>query len=114
MANKHIANREACWVALNVTPDFCRVGDRIIPFDIARSLDQDKALYARTVFARGEPVLMIESLARGVVGNAGSGVKSGVSQEAGHVWLRAGSSTVFAEGRMVSRHLDLCLMNCLC
>ncbi|WP_068639313.1 PAAR-like domain-containing protein [Thauera butanivorans] len=112
MANKHIADREAQWAALNVTPDFCKVGKKIIPFDIARTLDRDKTLYARSVFARGEPVLMIDSVAAGVRGNAGRGIKSGVSQGAGHVWMREGSSTVYAEGRKVLRHLDACLMNC--
>ena len=112
MADKHIADREAQWVALNISPDFCKVGKKIIPFDIARTLEQDKTLYAQTVFARGEPVLMIDSVAAGVKGNAGRGIKSGVSQGAGHVWLRAGSGTVYAEGRQVARHLDACLMNC--
>lgn len=112
MVDKHVANREAQWVALNVTPDFCQVGDDVIPFDIARTLDRDKVLYATTVFARGEPVLMIDSVAAGVVGNAGRGVKSTVSQAAGHVWVRGGSSSVYAEGRKLARHLDPCLMNC--
>lgn len=112
MADKHVADREAQWVALNVSPDFCKVGDKVIPFDIARTLNQDKTLYARTVYARGEPVLMIDSVAEGVIGNAGRGIKSRVSQCAGHVWIRAGSPTVFAEGRKLTRHLDACLMNC--
>lgn len=112
MAEKHIADREAQWVAINVTPDFCRVGDDVIPFDIARTLDRDKTLYAKSVFARGQPVLMIDSVAAGVKGNAGRGVKSGVSRAAGHVWMLEGSSTVYAEGRKVVRHLDQCLMNC--
>lgn len=112
MADKHIADREVQWVALNIVPDFCRVGKKVVPFDIVRTLDRDKTLYASTVFARGQPVLMIDSVAAGVKGNAGRGVKSGVSRVAGHVWMREGSSTVFAEGRQVVRHLDLCLMNC--
>jgi hypothetical protein len=111
MADKHIANRETQWVALNVNPDFCKVGKTVIPFDIARTLNQDKALYAKTVYARGEPVLMIDSVACGVKGNAGRGVKSKVARNKGHVWIRAGSTTVFVEGRALVRHLDPCRMN---
>lgn len=112
MATKHLANREATWVALNVSPDFCQVGDDVIPFDISRTLERDKVLYARSVFARGEPVILYDSVASGVKGNAGRGVCSQVSQAAGHVWMREGANTVFAEGRKVVRHLDQCLMNC--
>lgn len=112
MATKHIADRESSWVALNVTPDFCQVGDDVIPFDISRTLEHDKVLYARTVFARGEPVILNDSVASGVKGNAGRGISSQVSRAAGHVWMREGSSTVHAEGRKVVRHLDPCLMNC--
>lgn len=112
MAVKHIADRESTWIAANTTPDFCKVGKKIIPFDIVRTLERDKALHATTVFARGEPVLMIDSVTAGVDGDAGRGIKSKVSRRAGHVWMRAGSGTVYAEGRKVVRHHDLCLMNC--
>ncbi len=46
MADKHIANRETQWVALNVNPDFCKVGKTVVPIDIASTRNQDKALYA--------------------------------------------------------------------
>lgn len=111
MADKHVANREIQWIALNRNPDFCKVGKKVVPFDIARTLNQDKALYATTVYARGEPVLMIDSMARGVKGDAGRGIKSKVSRNQGHVWMRAGSATVFVEGRALVRHLDRCQMN---
>ena len=112
MAEKHIANREATWYAANVEPDYCRVGDSVIPFDIARTLDHEKALFAKTFFARGQPVILAESIVAGVDGNAGRGVRSGVSQENGHVWIFEGSGTFFIEGRPTARHLDRCWMNC--
>ena len=112
MATKHVANREVQWVPLNVCPDFCCVDGEVLPFDIARTLNQDKAFYATTVFARGEPVLMMGSVIQGVVGNAGRGVLSQVSRGSGQVWLREGSPSVYAEKRSLSRHLDECLMNC--
>lgn len=111
MADKHIANRESPWFALNLNPDFCKLGKKVVPFDIARSLNQDKALYATTVYARGQPLLMIDSVARGVKGNAGRGRRSKVSRNQGHVWVRTGSATVFVEGRALVRHLDRCQMN---
>ena len=112
MAEKHIANREATWYAACVEPDYCRVGDSVIPFDIARTLDHEKALFAKTFFARGQPVILADSIVAGVDGNAGRGVRSGVAQESGHVWIFEGSSTFFTEGRPTARHLDRCWMNC--
>lgn len=112
MAHKHVANREVQWVALNTDPDWCEVDDEIIPFDISRTLDHELMLYAERVFARGEPVIMLDSVVQGVDGDAGSGVNSRTSQSPGHVWVREGSPTVFAEGRPLSRHLDKVFMNC--
>jgi hypothetical protein len=82
MADKHIANRESQWVAINSEPDWCEVGDDVIPFDISRTLDHELALYAKTVFARGVPVLMLDSIVQGVEGDAGSGVSSSVCRRA--------------------------------
>jgi len=112
MAVKHIANRENLAIALNINPDFCQVGDDVIPFDIARTLDHEKTLYAKTVYARGEPVVLRSTIASGVIGNAGRGIKSEVSRAEGHVEIiEDGPFTVFAEGRPVIRHLDECWMN---
>lgn len=112
MADKHVANRESLWVSLNIQPDWCQVGDDVIPFDISRTLDNELMLYAKTVYARGQPVIMLDSVVQGVDGDKGSGVNSEVSEEQGNVWVREGSPTVFAEGRSVSRHLDRVFMNC--
>ena len=112
MAVKHIANRENIAIAHNVNPDFCRVGNQTIPFDIYRMLDRDKALYAQTVFARGEPVILVNSISSGVIGNTGRGIASQVARAEGHVWMIDNDSTVYAEGRRVVRHKDECWMNC--
>ena len=92
---KHIADAEAKFMVVNVTPDFCIVGDQVIPFDIVSILPPEKAAYADSVFARGEKVLMIDSIVKGVAGNAGSGVRSGVSLGAGNVQVVSGAQTVF-------------------
>lgn len=111
MSEKHIADAETKFMAVNITPDFCKVGGAVVPFDIFRRLPPERAAYAATVKARGEKVLMVGSITSGVVGNMGSGIASGVSQGAGDVAMIQGSRTVHAEGRLVSRHRDLCHMN---
>lgn len=107
----HVADAEAQFMAINVTPDFCRVGSVVVPFDIVSILPPEKSSYASTVFARSEKVLVVGSIVSGVKGNAGKGVASGVSQKAGNVKIISGSSTVFVESRSVARHGDLCEMN---
>lgn len=85
--------------------------DDIIPFDISQVLTPEKAAYAQTVFARGQQVLMIDSIIKGVNGNAGKGVCSGVSLAKGDTLVTQGASTVHTEGRLTARHLDEVLMN---
>ncbi len=111
MAEKHIADAEAQFVVVNVAPDFCKVGKRIIPFDISQVLTPEKTAYAQTVFARGKQVLMIDSVIKGVRGNAGKGVSSGVSLGQGDTQIKQGSSTVHTEGRRTARHWDEVDMN---
>ena len=111
MADKHIADAEAAFVVVNITPDFCRVGKDIVAFDISRILHPEQGGYAKTVYARGEKVLMIDSVIQGVDGNAGQGVKSGVALGSGNSQVKAGAPTVFAEGRKIARHGDLVEMN---
>jgi hypothetical protein len=111
MADKHIADAESGFLIVNVTPDFCRVGKDIIPFDISQTLPSEKLDYARAVRARGKKVLTVDSVIRAVKGNAGKGVKSGVSLGAGDSKIIQGSSTVFVEGRHTARHDDEVLMN---
>lgn len=111
MADKHIADAESQFLVVNVNPDFCKVGKKIIPFDITQLLQPEKAAYAKTVFSRGKQVLMIDSIVKAVNGNAGKGVASGVSLELGDNKIIQGSSTVHTEGRLTARHLDEVLMN---
>ncbi|HEY5798651.1 MAG TPA: PAAR-like domain-containing protein [Burkholderiaceae bacterium] len=108
---RHIADAETAFVVLNVTPDFCRVGAAIVPFDICQILPPERAQYATSVFARSEKVLMVDSLIAGVLGNAGQGVGSTVSLGAGHSRVMAGATSVFIESRMAARHDDLVEMN---
>ena len=111
MAEKHIADAESQFMVVNISPDFCQVGKKVIPFDIVQVLQPEKNAYAKTVFARGKQVLMIDSVIKAVNGNAGEGVASGVSLALGDTKIIQGSSTVHTEGRLTARHLDEVLMN---
>lgn len=111
MTERHVADAESRHLVLNINPDFCRVGKSIVAFDISRQLSNEKSDYAKSVSARSESVLLVDSVVRGVVGDAGNGVASNVSQNSGHVVITQGSSTVSIEGRKVARDGDRCEMN---
>ena len=111
MAERHIADAEAEFKVVNINPDMCFVNGAVVPFDIYRPLPPEKSNYAKKVRARGEKVLHVDSVIRGVIGNAGSGVISGVSQGAGNNIVRQGATSVRVEGCLVARHNDLVGMN---
>ena len=111
MSNRHIADAESGFVVVNVNPDFCKVGGCVVPFDIYREMPPEKKNYAKKTNARGQKILPIDAVIQGVIGNAGKGVSSGVSQGSGDVILIEGAKSVRVEGRLVSRHRDLAHMN---
>jgi hypothetical protein len=111
MSDRHIADAEADFKAVNITPDFCKVGGQVVPFEIYQNLPPERTNYAKTVRARKEKVLHVDSIVAGVIGNAGSGISSGVSQGGGDVVMIEGAKSVRVEGQLTSRHRDLCLMN---
>lgn len=108
---RHIADAESGFLATNINPDFCIVCGKVVPFDIYREFPPERRAYARTVRARGKKVLHIDSVVSGVIGNAGQGVMSGVSQGSGDVWMIEGAPTVQTEGKRAVRHHDLVHMN---
>ena len=107
----HIADAEAAFYVLAVTPDFCEVHGSICPFDPVRILPPERQSYSASVHARDERVLLVDSIIQGTEGNDGEGAWSGVSLEDGDVLILEGSETVFIEDRQVARDGDLCLMN---
>lgn len=109
--NKHIADAEQKFRCVNVSPDMCIVGGKVVPFDIYKELTPEKANYAKNVFARDGKVLHVDSINKGVIGNAGSGVSSGVSQGGGNNIIIKGAKRVFVNGKQCARHLDPCSMN---
>jgi hypothetical protein len=112
MSGRHIADAEGIFRVCNITPDMCIVNGQVVPFDIYQELPPEKANYAKKVRARGEKVLHVNSIIKGVIGNAGKGVSSGVSQGSGDTWITEGAKSVRVEGQLCARHLDLCEMNC--
>jgi hypothetical protein len=110
MATKHIADKEALFIAVNVSPDVCIVGGVPVPFDISRTLDH-AVVHSRTVRARGVWVLRVTDVIQGVDGDAGAGIISGTSLSSGDVILTTGAESVHADGLIVVRHLSECEMN---
>ena len=111
MAEKHIADAESTFKVVNINPDMCFVNGTVVPFEIYRELPPEKSNYSHDVHARGCMVLHVDSVIQGVVGDAGSGVISGVSQGGGNNIIRMGAQTVRVEGYLVARHDDLVGMN---
>lgn len=110
MAEKHIANAEASWQAICVTPDMCKVGKKVIPFDSFRDLSHDMVA-SPNVNARGTPVYRLSDWVQGTDSNAGSGVVSGTSGAPGHVQMLADDTTVRVNGLICARHETVVLMN---
>lgn len=71
---KHVADAETKFVVVNVNPDFCKVDGKVVAFDISRDVSKEKTSYAQDLFARGEKVLPVGSVVKGVEGNAGEGI----------------------------------------
>lgn len=110
MAEKHIANAEASWSAVCVTPDLCKVGKKIIPFDSFRDLSHDRVA-SPDVNARGTPVYRISDWVEGTDSNAGKGIVSGTSGAPGHVQMLSDGTTVRVNGLVCARHETVVLMN---
>ncbi len=111
MAEREIARKTNIAWAINTKKDFCKVGKDIIPFDIVCDLSK-ATTYSKNVTANGKPVLSVDHVIPGMVGNAGSGIESGVSGIAGNVVLTNGSPSVTINGKAAVRHGDECKMNC--
>jgi hypothetical protein len=107
----HIADAESIFFVMNVGPDFCKVGKKVVPFDISQTLDPEKNAYSVKTFSRSEPILLVGSIIESVVGNAGKGVRSKVSLKKGDCKVIEGSATVIIENRMTARDGDLVYMN---
>jgi hypothetical protein len=107
----HIADAEGDFHVANVNPDFCKVHGKVVAFDISQVASSERTDYSPNFRARGQKVIKEGSIIRGTLGNAGKGVKSGVSTGAGHAVMTKGTVNFHVNGKPVCRHLDECLMN---
>ena len=108
---KHIADAEAAFMVVNVTPDFCEVNGTVVPFDIYQRLPPEKSAYSGDVLARSKKTLTVGSVVEGTIGNMGAGVLSGSAQGTGHTLLTEGDPTVLIDGKATVRHGHRCMMN---
>jgi hypothetical protein len=107
---QHIQDRESDFYIVNIVPDLCKVNGKVIAYEISRDLSHELE-YEQSMHARGEPVVRRGSTIRGVEGNQGAGIHSGVSLEGGDNLATHGSSTVHVKGQPICRHYDFVLMN---
>jgi len=96
---KHIADKETLFIVHNVNPDFCKVNGSVTAFDIHQTLAEERAGYSPDTLSRGARVLHVGSIIKGVQGNAGKGVQSGVSQNHGDSKMIEGSERLFVNGK---------------
>jgi hypothetical protein len=99
----HAADAEDGFFVFNVTPDFCKVGNRVVPYDIYQFLPSEKANYTQRVHALKKKLLTVGSIVAGVKGNAGKGFFSGVSQGKGDNVVINGVSKVRVEGKRLGK-----------
>lgn len=108
---RQFADAEDEFVVANVNPDFCRVDGCVVPFEIKQTLSSEKDAYSKDVFSRGKKVLKLGSVIRGVVGNAGEGVQSGVAEGSGDSVTIEGSKVLFVNGKAACHDFHQVEMN---
>lgn len=111
MADKHVADAEAAFLVVSVTPDFCEVNKQVVPFDIYQVLPPEKHGYSPDVIGRAEKTLKLDSVVGGTIGNLGKGILSAVSGAAGHTIMIEGKETVLVNGQPTIHDNHLVLMN---
>lgn len=111
MASKHIADAEGAFMVINVTPDFCKVDNKPVPFDIFQVLPPEKYGYSPSVIGRGEKTLKLDSAVGGTIGNLGEGIISTVSGAEGHAIMIEGKDTVLVNGQPLVHDQHQVLMN---
>jgi len=105
------ARRAGEGIIVSIEPDYCRVGDAIVPFTICAYLS-DAINTAKTVNMTGKPVVhrgTIIPCCYGAEASDGGGVHSGTV--GGACWPITWSEKVWVEGEPVVRDGDLWAMN---
>ncbi|WP_159094963.1 PAAR-like domain-containing protein, partial [Xanthomonas fragariae] len=109
-SSQHVAH-EGDWKAVCSEPDFCKVGNRVVPFDSYADINQHVKA-SPDVKAQGTPVYRVGDTHKGVKGDAGAHVVAGTSQGGGHVQFLTGQSNVKVNNQPVVRQDSLCKVNC--
>jgi len=105
------ARRAREGVIVSIEPDFCRVGDAVVPFTIKAYLS-DAINTAKTAHMTGRPVVHRATIiprCYGAEASDGGGIYSGTVN--GACWPLTWSEKVFCEGEPVVRDGDLWAMN---
>lgn len=108
--SKHIGNASP-WVAVCVAPDYCQVGNSVVPFD-SFAITSNPTLASPNVLAQGVAVYRVGDMHQGVQADAGLGIPSGTSLGGGCVKFLRGETNVNINGVPVISHDSLCLLNC--
>ncbi|AOD14079.1 HNH endonuclease [Xanthomonas fragariae] len=109
-SSQHVAH-EGDWKAVCSEPDFCRVGNSVVPFDSYADINKHVKA-SPDVKAQGTPVYRVGDTHKGVKGDAGAHVVAGTSQGGGHVQFLTGQSNVKVNNQPVVRQDSLCKVNC--
>ena len=108
--SKHIGNAST-WVAVCSAPDYCQVGNSVVPFD-SFAIVNKSTVASPDVIAQGVPVYRVGDMHQGVQADAGAGIPSGTSLGGGCVKFLQGENDIRANGLPVVRHDSACLVNC--
>ncbi|TBU80479.1 PAAR-like domain-containing protein, partial [Phytopseudomonas dryadis] len=108
---RHAANDSHEWKAICSVPDFCKVGNAVVPFDSFATLG-NQTQSSPDVKAQGVPVYRVGDLHKGVQGDAGSHVVAGTSLGGGYVKFLSGQNDVKVNGIPLVRQDSSCLVNC--
>ncbi|TBU96081.1 HNH endonuclease [Phytopseudomonas dryadis] len=108
---RHAANDSHEWKAICSVPDFCKVGNAVVPFDSFATLG-NQTQSSPDVKAQGVPVYRVGDLHKGVQGDAGSHVVAGTSLGGGYVRFLSGQNDVKVNGIPLVRQDSTCLVNC--
>ncbi|WP_165495966.1 DNA/RNA non-specific endonuclease [Phytopseudomonas daroniae] len=108
---RHVANDSHEWKAICSVPDFCKVGNAVVPFDSFATLG-NQTQSSPDVKAQDVPVYRVGDLHKGVQGDAGSHVVAGTSLGGGYVRFLSGQNNVKVNGIPLVRQDSTCLVNC--
>ena len=107
----HIADADEKFFIMSVTPDMCKVGRKVVAFDPLQDLPSKLMNYSEKTIVRDHPIVLLTGIVKGLKGNAGKGLKSGVAVGLGNSKILEGSPTVFIEDKAAVRHGDEVDMN---